>query len=60
LASNRGDDEPGQPIAIGGTGVAQRRSNDMTAIVTLSPFAQRIECSQRTPFNRRGAELNYQ
>src|ERR1700723_583133 len=26
LASNRGDDEPGQPIAIGGTGVAQRRS----------------------------------
>ena len=32
LASNRGDDEPGQPIAIGGTGVAQRRSNDMTAI----------------------------
>ena len=32
LGSDRGDDEPGRPIATGRTGVALRRSNDTTAI----------------------------
>ena len=32
LGSNGGDNEPGQPIAIGRTCVARRRSNDTTAI----------------------------
>jgi hypothetical protein len=32
LASDRGGDESGRPIATGRIGVAQRRSNDTTAI----------------------------
>jgi hypothetical protein len=54
LGSDRGGDEPGRLIATGRTGVAERRSNDTTAIKDLRVPATKADTSRRGTLARKG------